>query len=91
MAARFDAELAPPEAMVGCMAMVPLLPALGADVRVARGLQDALLFQHRIECPAMARAGRLRLRLGVQAYVGGEDIHALKRALLHECGRAGQA
>ncbi|MCU0921844.1 MAG: hypothetical protein MUF16_16185 [Burkholderiaceae bacterium] len=71
--------------------MVTLLPALGAEARAARGSQDALPFQQRIECPAMARAGRPRLRLGVQAYVGDQDNHALEEALLHECGRAGQA
>jgi hypothetical protein len=29
--------------------------------------------------------------VGVQAYVGDEDIRALEQALLNECGRAGQA
>lgn len=61
--------------------MVPLLLALGAEAWAVRGLQDALPFQHRIECPAMARAERLWLRLGVQAYVGDQDIHALEETV----------
>lgn len=44
---------------------------------------------------SLPRSGRWDLhrppKVGMDAYVGDEDINALELALLHECGRAGQA
>jgi len=64
-----------PEAMVGCMVTVPLPSRLGAgDADRAQKLRDALLFEHRIEAPVIARGGELWARLSMQVYNEDEDV-----------------
>ena len=64
-----------PEAMVGCMVTVPLPSRLGAgDADRAQKLRDALLFEHRIEAPVIARGGELWARLSMQVYNDDDDV-----------------
>ncbi|MFN0184076.1 MAG: aminotransferase class V-fold PLP-dependent enzyme [Aquabacterium sp.] len=86
LAARWDLAPAVPEAMVGTMAMMPLPARLGDDAAAARRLQDGLLFEQRIECPVLPRAGRLWLRISAQAYVDDADLAALERAIVGRLG-----
>src|SRR6185295_9479044 len=70
------------EAMVGCMVTVPLPERLGrGDVERAQKLRDALLFEHRIEAPVIARGGRLWVRLSMQVYNDDDDIERFAAAV----------
>ncbi|HEX7383023.1 MAG TPA: aminotransferase class V-fold PLP-dependent enzyme [Burkholderiaceae bacterium] len=70
-----------PEAMVGCMVTLPLPARLPATAEAARRLRDALLFEHAIELPVVARAGRLWARVSAQVYNEFDDIERLARAV----------
>lgn len=71
-----------PEAMVGCMVTVPLPARFGpADAGTARRLRDALLWQHGIEVPVIARSDALWLRLSLQVYNDESDIERLAEAV----------
>ncbi len=71
-----------PESMVGCMVSVPLPERLGAgDVANAQRLRDALLFEHGIEAPVIARSGALSVRLSMQVYNDESDIERLEKAV----------
>jgi isopenicillin-N epimerase len=64
-----------PEAMVGCMVTVPLPARLGTgDAERAQRLRDALLFEHRIEAPVIARGDALWARLSMQVYNDDDDV-----------------
>jgi isopenicillin-N epimerase len=79
---RWARPWATPEAMVGCMVSVPLPARLGpADAATASRLRDALLFEHRIEVPVIARADALWVRLSVQVYNDEGDIERLAGAV----------
>ncbi len=71
-----------PESMVGCMASVPLPARFGpADAATASRLRDALLFEHRIEVPVLARGDALWLRLSAQVYNDAADVDCLAAAV----------
>ena len=71
-----------PESMVGCMVSVPLPERLGAgEVANAQRLRDALLFEHGIEAPVIARSGALWVRLSMQVYNDESDIDRLEKAV----------
>ena len=71
-----------PEAMVGCMATIPLPARFGpADAATAQRLRDALLFEHGIEIPVIARGDGLWLRLSAQVYNDESDIDRLAHAV----------
>jgi isopenicillin-N epimerase len=68
--------------MVGCMVTVPLPARLGpADASTAQRLRDALLFEHGIEAPVIARGDALWLRLSLQVYNDESDVERLSRAV----------
>mgnify|MGYP005838201383 CR=1 FL=1 len=86
-------EACPPEAMVGCMATIPLPePDPGLPVRGTRyddPLQDALLERHGIVAPIW-RIGpdEMRVvRVSAQAYNAPGDFDRLAEALREELGR----
>lgn len=82
LAERWQRPWTTPEAMVGCMASVPLPERFGpADAATAQRLRDALLFEHGIEIPVIALAGGLRLRLSIQVYNDEGDIERLAHAI----------
>ncbi len=82
LAARWGRPWTTPEAMVGCMASVPLPERLGpADAATAQRLRDVLLFEHGIEIPVIALAGGLWLRLSIQVYNDEGDIERLAEAV----------
>ena len=82
LAGRWGHRWTTPEAMVGCMVSVPLPERLGpADVATARRLRDALLFEHGIEVPVIARGGALWARLSMQVYNDESDIDRLEAAV----------
>ena len=82
LAARWNRPWTTPEAMVGCMATVPLPERLGpADAATASRLRDALFHDHRIEIPVVARAGGLWLRLSAQVYNETSDVERLADAV----------
>lgn len=74
---RFDVE----EAMVGCMATLPLPGSFGTAMDDATRLRDALLFEDGIEAPVLSFQDRLWLRLSAQLYNDETDIATLVRAL----------
>ena len=82
LARRWGRPWSTPEAMVGCMVSVPLPERFGpADPATAQRLRDALLFEHRIEVPVIARAGSLWVRLSLQVYNDESDIERLETAV----------
>ena len=82
LAGRWRQRWTAPEAMVGCMVSVPLPERLGpADVATAQRLRDALLFEHRIEVPVIARGGALWVRLSMQVYNDESDVERLEAAV----------
>ena len=82
LAARWGFEWPTPESMIGCMATVPL-PArfASADAATAQRLRDALLTDHGIEAPVLARGGRLWTRLSFQVYNDESDVERLAAAI----------
>ena len=82
LAERWGRPWPTPEAMIGCMASVPLPARLGpADAGTAQRLRDALLLEHRIEVPVIARAGMLWVRLSLQVYNDESDVDRLADAV----------
>ena len=81
LAARWQLEWPTPEAMVECMATVPLPLRLAGDAAAAARLRDWLLAEHRIEVPIVVRNGRLWVRISAQVYNDDEDIERLARAI----------
>ena len=82
LAERWGRRLSTPEAMVGCMVSVPLPERFGPpDPSTAQRLRDALLFEHGIEVPVIARDGSLWVRLSLQVYNDESDIERLARAV----------
>jgi isopenicillin-N epimerase len=82
LAARWGRPWATPEAMVGCMASVPLperLDALGAEA--APRLKDWLLRERRIEAQILAISGRPHVRLAAQVYNDEADFERLAEAI----------
>jgi isopenicillin-N epimerase len=78
LAARWGQRWAAPEAMVGCMATVPLperLQSLGPGA--APRLKDWLLYERRIEAQVLAVRGRLYVRLAAQVYNDERDYESL--------------
>ena len=71
-----------PEAMVGCMVTVPLPARLGdGDAAKAQRLRDALLVQHGVEVPVIARADALWARLSLQVYNDESDVERFAAAV----------
>ena len=82
LSARWGHDWTTPEAMVGCMATIPLPTRFGpADAVAAQRLRDALLFEHGIEIPVIARGDGLWLRLSTQVYNDESDIDRLALAV----------
>lgn len=81
LAARWQLAWTTPEAMVECMATVPLPLRLAGDAAAAARLRDWLLAEHRIEVPIVARNGRLWVRISAQVYNDDDDIERLARAI----------
>ncbi len=81
LSARWGLPWAIPEAMIGCMATVPLPQALGAGVPEAARLKDWLLLERQIEVPIVARGGQLWVRISAQVYNDHEDIDRLATAV----------
>ncbi len=82
LAERWGQRWTTPESMVGCMVSVPLPERLGAgEVANAQRLRDALLFEHGIEAPVIARSGALWARLSMQVYNDESDIERLEKAV----------
>ncbi len=82
LAARWGRAWTTPEAMVGCMASVPLparLDALGEAA--APALKDWLLHERRIEAQVLAIRGRLHVRLAAQVYNDESDFERLADAV----------
>jgi isopenicillin-N epimerase len=82
LAARWGQRWAVPEAMVGCMATVPLperLQGLGPDA--APRLKDWLLYERRIEAQVLATRGRLYVRLAAQVYNDERDYETLAESI----------
>ena len=79
---RWHRDWRTPEAMIGCMVTVPL-PARfdGHDAAGAQRLRDALLVQHCIEVPVIARGDRLWARLSLQVYNDENDIERFADAV----------
>jgi isopenicillin-N epimerase len=74
---RFEVE----EAMVGCMATVPLPERFGSGQEAADRLRDALLFEDHIEVPVIVFRDTLSLRLSAQVYNEPGDIDRLAEAV----------
>lgn len=82
LAHRWGRPWTTPRAMVGCMVSVPLPVSLGpADAVTAQRLRDALLWQHGIEVPVIARSDALWARLSLQVYNDESDIERLAGAV----------
>jgi isopenicillin-N epimerase len=82
LAARWGRPWSTPEAMVGCMATVPLPERFGpADAATAQRLRDALLFEHGVEVPVIAIGGALWVRMSMQVYNDEGDIERLAEAV----------
>ncbi len=82
LAARWGRRWTTPEAMIGCMVNVPLPERLGpANAATAQRLRDALLFEHGIEVPVIARGGTLSVRVSIQVYNDESDIERLEQAV----------
>jgi isopenicillin-N epimerase len=82
LAARWGQRWAAPEAMVGCMATVPLperLQSLGPEA--APRLKDWLLYERRIEAQVLALRGRLVVRLAAQVYNDERDYESLAEGI----------
>ena len=82
LAARWDVDWRVPEAMVGCMAAVPLPPriqALGAEA--APRLKDWLLRERAIEAQVLAIRGVPHVRLAAQVYNDEDDFGRLADAV----------
>ena len=82
LAARWGQAWTTPEAMVGCMASVPLperIQALGE--RAAPALKDWLLHERRIEAQVLAIHGRPHVRLAAQVYNDESDYERLADAV----------
>jgi isopenicillin-N epimerase len=82
LAARWGQPWTTPEAMVGCMASVPLparIDALGAAAVPA--LKDWLLQERRIEAQVLAIRGRAHVRLAAQVYNDPSDYERLAEAV----------
>jgi len=69
------------ESAVGSMVSVPVPDSLGTTSEAASTLRDRLLFDYGIEVQVHARAGRVWLRVSVQAYNDESDIEALAGAV----------
>jgi isopenicillin-N epimerase len=80
LAERFGPDLAPVAALTGAMALAPLPDGFPPDKPTAEALRDALLFDHGIEVPVMARGGRLWARLAAQVYCDMTDFERLAEA-----------
>jgi isopenicillin-N epimerase len=82
LAARWGRPWTTPESMVGCMVTVPLPAHLGpANAATAQRLRDALLFEHGIEVPVIARGDALWVRLSLQVYNDESDVERLAEAV----------
>jgi isopenicillin-N epimerase len=82
LARRWGRPWTTPESMVGCMVSVPLPARFApADDATASRLRDALLFEHDIECPVIARGDALWARLSLQVYNDESDVERLERAI----------
>ena len=82
LAARWGRPWTTPEAMVGCMASVPLPARLdGLGEAGATALKDWLLRERRIETAVMAIRGRLHVRLAAQVYNDEADFERLAEAI----------
>ena len=82
LAARWGQAWTTPEALVGCMASVPLpdrIQALGASA--APALKDWLLHARRIEAQVLAIRGRPHVRLAAQVYNDESDFERLADAV----------
>ena len=82
LAARWGQPWTVPEAMVGCMASVPLperIVALGS--RAATPLKDWLLLERGIEAQVLAIRDRLHVRLAAQVYNDEADYERLAQAI----------
>lgn len=82
LAARWGQAWRTPEAMVGCMASVPLparITALG--VAAVPALKDWLLLERRIEAQVLAIRGRAHVRLAAQVYNDESDYERLAEAV----------
>ena len=79
---RWRREWRTPEAMIGCMVTVPL-PARfdGRNASEAQRLRDALLAEHHVEVPVIARGGRLWARLSLQVYNDESDVQRFADAV----------
>lgn len=69
------------EAMIGCMATVPLPARLGRDPADAARLKDWLLFERQIEVPIVARGEQLWVRVSAQVYNEDDDVERLATAV----------
>jgi isopenicillin-N epimerase len=82
LAQRWGRPWTAPESMVGCMVSVPLPARFGpADAAAGLRLRDALLFEHGIEVPVIARGDALWARLSIQVYNDESDVERLARAV----------
>jgi isopenicillin-N epimerase len=82
LADRWGTSFRVPEAMIGCMAAVALPDRLAPATPVdAARIRDALLFEHRIEVPVLARDGALYVRVSIQVYNEAEDVERLADAI----------
>ncbi len=82
LASRWGYEWSTPESMIGCMATLPLPARFApADPVTAQRLRDALLVDHGIEAPVLARDGRLWIRLSFQVYNDESDVDRLADAI----------
>jgi isopenicillin-N epimerase len=82
LAARWGQPWRTPEAMVGCMASVPLparIDALGEAAVPA--LKDWLLYERAIEAQVLAIRGHAYVRLAAQVYNDEADFERLARAV----------
>ncbi len=82
LAARWSLRWTTPEAMIGCMATVPLPARLGTcDAPGAQRLRDRLLFEHGIEVAVVARDDALWARLSFQVYNDDSDVDRFAAAV----------
>ncbi len=70
-----------PQALVGCMATLPLPQRLGQAADEAWRLREWLLREHQIEVGVSARDGRLWVRVSAQVYNEMDDIERLAAAV----------
>lgn len=88
LADQLGTECGAPAEMLGAMSTVRLPWDGAADRAAASSVHDALWRRHRVEVPIMPFAGRLWLRLSVQAYNDADDYDALAAALPEVLGTA---